>query len=547
MAKHFLYLTNERLTCLLWRGGRFVAKDTFPARNPYSLEFERYLARYRHVPAYLVLDLTEEDFRVETVPHLRGSDQTSVLTRKLGQVYRNTPYRHALIQGRETEGRRDDRVLYHGISNPDLVKPWLDTLAKLHIPLEGIYSAPVLSGQLLKTLDVFFPHTLLVSLLSGDGLRQTYFHNKQVKFSRLTPLEVQGETPFGQQVAEETSRTWQYLDSLRYFSADDTLEVCLLVHPKDRKEVSDAIRDYPLLQHRILDTDEVSKAVGLKPPPLDSYAEEIFAHLFASTRLENHFAELGATRQARLRKRGFAIHALNLAILAGAMGTAGVMFWQALKLDRAVDARDKQTADLTNRYRNMISQGGAKQISSDTSRDTAALFRTHLQPLPEPVTLLQDVSRAFARFPQIRLEQLAWLSSNDEKANPVLTPTQSRVAAVKSETKAAAVASPVGTAAALADLANPPLPGNKYQILLLEVATGPFVGDYRRLLGDAERFVATLNQTPGVKATLHVPPLDVRSAAGIKATLAASGETHEEGRYVVRVSRDMVPAAAKKS
>ena len=72
MAKHFLYLTNERLTCLLWRGGRFVTKDHFPARNPYSLEFERYVARYKGVPAYLVLDLTEEDFRVETIPHLRA-------------------------------------------------------------------------------------------------------------------------------------------------------------------------------------------------------------------------------------------------------------------------------------------------------------------------------------------------------------------------------------------------------------------------------------------------------------------------------------------
>jgi hypothetical protein len=50
-----------------------------------------------------------------------------------------------------------------------------------------------------------------------------------------------------------------------------------------------------------------------------------------------------------------------------------------------------------------------------------------------------------------------------------------------------------------------------------------------------------------VKATLHVPPLDVRSAAGIKASLASSGNMQEEGRYVVRVSRDMAPAAAKKS
>lgn len=546
MAKHFLYLTNERLTCLLWRGGRFVAKDHFPARNPYSLEFERYVARYKGIPAHLVLDLTEEDFRVETIPHLRGSDQTTVLNRKLGQIYRGTPFRHALIQGRQAEGRRDDRVLYHGISNPDLVRPWLDVIAKLNVPLEGIYSAPVLSGLLLKTLDVFFTHTLLVSLLSGDGLRQTYFHNKQVKFSRLTPLEQQGEVPFGQQVAEETSRTWQYLDSLRYFSADDTLEVCLLVHPKDRKEVADAIRDYPLLQHRILDTDEVAKAIGLKPPPLDSYAEEIFAHLFASVRLENHFAEQSATRQARLRRAGFGIHGLNLLALTGAAGAAGFMFWQALQIDREIDVRDRQTSQLTDQYRNMIARTGTKQISSDTSRDTAALFRTHLQPVPEPVSLLRDVSQAMLRFPAIRLEQLAWLSSNDDKANPVLAPAPARgVAPLKSETKA--VPQPPGSAAAPADSANPPLSGNKHQIVLLDLAVSPFSGDYRKLLQDADSFVLALNQIAGMRASLHVAPLDVRSVSGIKASISPAMPAPEEGRFVVRVVRDATPGDQRKS
>ena len=35
-------------------------------------------------------------------------DRDAILQRKLTQIFRSTPYRHAMLQGRETEGRRDD-------------------------------------------------------------------------------------------------------------------------------------------------------------------------------------------------------------------------------------------------------------------------------------------------------------------------------------------------------------------------------------------------------------------------------------------------------
>jgi hypothetical protein len=264
-------------------------------------------------------------------------------------------------------------------------------------------------------------------------------------------------------------------------------------------------------------------------------------------RLENHFAEQSATRPARLRRAGFAIHGLNLLALASAAGAAGIMFSQALQIDREVDARDRQTSQLTDRYRSMIARTDPKQISSDTSRDTAALFKTHLQPVPEPISLLRDVSNTMLRFPAIRLEQLSWTSSNDDKANPALAPAPLRGAApVKSETKATAQAPGAGTALP-SDSANPPLPGNKYQILLLDVSISPFSGDYRKLIEDADRFVLALNGIPGIRASLHVAPLDVRSVSGIKASVSPSLPPPEEARFVVRVMRTMPPPDQGKS
>ncbi len=75
-----------------------------------------------------------------------------LLDRKLNQMFRGTPFRHAVVLDRESAGRRDDRVLYTSITNPELLTPWLDLLDAARAPLVGIYSAPLLSARLLKPL-----------------------------------------------------------------------------------------------------------------------------------------------------------------------------------------------------------------------------------------------------------------------------------------------------------------------------------------------------------------------------------------------------------
>ena len=56
------------------------------------------------------------------------------------------------------------------------------------MPLAGIHSAAVLSAAvLLDELDLVFAHTLLVTFTPGEAMRQTYFRDREIKFSRLTP------------------------------------------------------------------------------------------------------------------------------------------------------------------------------------------------------------------------------------------------------------------------------------------------------------------------------------------------------------------------
>lgn len=537
MAKHFLYLTNERLSCFLWQRGNIVSSESFPVQDVVPREFEKYLFKHRREPAYVLLDLTEEDFRLESIPHLRGSDQRAVLNRKLGQIYRQSSFRHAIIQGRDTEGRRDDRVLYHGITNPDLPRVWLTVMERVGVPIEGIYSAPILSGELLRRLDVFFPHTLLVSLVYGGGLRQTYFQNKQVKFSRLTFLDRNAEAKRGQQIADEVSRTWQYLDSLRFFSGEDALEVCLLLHPSEQRDVTEAIRDYPLLQHRVLSIEDVAGALKMKPPPMTSDAEGLLVHLFARSRIENHFAQDVQTRVARLRKVGTSIHILNGALLATSVVVAGALLGQAQKISSENDRRDVQARALSTQYSELLERIQDAQVSSDTSRDAAAFNAKYLEPEPLPVQLLQDVSQVLGQFPDVRLDQLAWQASSDDKAQVDLAPLGALTAGLplRSETPGSATVPPPAAMAPASRL----LPGARYQIVLLEARIGPFRGDYRAMLQDIERFVVALGKIPGCSASLVKSPLDIRPTASIRGELSKPLEDGLSGQFTVRLVRLM--------
>ena len=541
VAKHFLYLTNDKMIALIWHRGAIVERDVFNATEADSAEFAAYLARHREIPTYVVTDLIEEDFRIDTVPHLRGGDQEAILGRKLAQLYRASTFRHAVVQEREAEGRRDDRVLYHAITNPDLVKPWLAALERSEVPLEGVYSSAVLSARLPKELNVFFAHTLLVTIVPDFGLRQTYFQNKHIKFSRLTPILYDEGQSVGTLIAAETSRTWQYLDSLRFFAGGDTLEVCILIHARDREMVADAIRTFPLLKYRFLDIEEVAAKIKLKPAPTSSHAEEVLVHLFAQGGIENHFAEKEQKRYARYRRAKIGLYGLTAGMLA--IGAAGAAFnlYQTATMSSVIDQRSQIVRSIQSEYQ-VISNAMAGQTSaSDTVRDASMFFRAQIRPQsPAPGSFLKDLALVWSEFPDMRLLQVVWAPNQDAAFMPQYEPlAAASTQSIKSEVRRAPGAPPPAAnagAATLAFDADPPLPGSKFEVLIVDAAVTRFRGDYRAAIADIERMAERLNKAPNMKAEIVNLPIDVKPSAILRANAPATAEASEV-RFTLKLTR----------
>ncbi len=550
MAKQFLYLTNDKLVALVWKGGAIVERDVFGSAELASAAFTQYIAKHREISTYVITDLIEEDFRLDTVPHLRGNDQDAVMGRKLAQLYRASPFRHGIIQGREPEGRRDDKVLYHAVTNPELLKPLLATLESANVPLEGIYSSAVLSGRLLQALNAFFKHTLLVTIVPDFGLRQTYFQNKLIKFSRLTPIIFDDGQPVGQLIAAETSRTWQYLDSLRFFASGETLEVSILVHARDRQMVTDAIRTYPLIQYRFLDIDEVAAKLKLKPAPVSSHAEELLVHLYAQSRIENHFATPEQRRFGLFKRARFGLFALTAGILLAGSAGAAFNLYQASRISNEIDRRTDMTKPLQSEYRTVVNEISKQTAASETVRDASGFFNQYMRPATAaPGDFVREYSQAFAEFPNIQLLQLVWVPAADVNVTPAFTAsTAVGASALQSASKAGNaiaggaapnVPAPPPQASQPVNELDPPLSDAKFQTLIVEAAVSPFDGDYRKATNDINLFVARINQIPGVMATTLTEPLDVGTKAAITAIDNAQPVTRADARFVLKLVRTM--------
>ena len=536
MASHYLYLTNTRLVSLIGRAGQVSARREFEASDAGAAQFDAYLATQASVPVSLFTDLAEEDFRADTIPHVGASDRKAIVSRKLGQIFRNTPYRYAVLQGRETEGRRDDRVVYAAITNPEVVKPWLHAIDARATPLAGMYSAAIVGTRVIEALQLAHAHTLLVHFSPGGALRQTYFRAGELRFTRLTPMDHEEGRSLGSLLAEETTRTWQYLDNLRSFAADDRLEVAVLAHPRDHSQIAPALTGFAQIAYRILDTDQVAAKIGLKPPPAGSSAEEVLVHLFGRRPVENHFASPEMRRYWTLRKARNAITAASALVLAAGLAIGGLNLRAILGAAEADQKTEREVAALNREYakvtRSLPSFGAG--IGGAAMRDAVAFYTTFIQDFPSLAGFLVPLSGVLASHPNVRLAQVAWHATDDPKVLPPMTVQPQRVPPpVKAIGKGAEVAVRTQAEEAAATIFD----GGRYEVALIEATVNVPSHDFRGALGEVERLAADIRRIKGFQAEVVESPLDVRTSLVLQGRHAEREAGSMEPRFILRVVR----------
>ncbi len=226
-----------------------------------------------------MVDVVEEDYRFETLPHTTGSDRAEMVGRKLKQHYRNTPYMAASLIGRDSGKRRDDRYLFSALTNAELINDWLQAVAARGLPVAGIYLLPMVSEGLLDRFGAKATNLLLVAQ-HPSGLRLTFFRDRQFRLSRFTRGDsgkVDNRTRY---LSEEISNTRLYLHALRTMTLDEPITVLLVDHGDELAEAAvGVVRENPSLECVRLSRQELAGRLGIEEPLLAASPYVIYLHL----------------------------------------------------------------------------------------------------------------------------------------------------------------------------------------------------------------------------------------------------------------------------
>ena len=425
--KLLLFLGAGHLHAQLMAGGKIVAQREFTDSPDGQANFAAFLQETKR-PAYLLTDLIEEDFRQETIPHLGGSGRSALLQRKFEQFYRGTPFHQATLLQRQKTGRRDDDMLFSALTNPALIKPWLDIMLAQQTPLAGIYSVPQISAPLVK--DHPSDHMLLISWEKPAGLRQTYFSGHCLQISRLTPVHA-GVT-FQQAVVEELARTYQYLKSLSLLPPGQTLDVRLLGHSHDLIELQMELPRSTDMRYDFADLADIARQHNIAYSFTDSDATQVFLHHLAARPPRTHYADAIHTHYFALWQLR---HALNLAsgtLLAGMLLWGAANLWQSSN-DAAEAASLKTMAQQILNEAQKIAQAFPNTYAPAADMKAGvSVMRKLDQYNSAPSDILHPIGAALDRHAQIELDDLAWrMDASEPAATGTLADVPARIIVIK--------------------------------------------------------------------------------------------------------------------
>ena len=496
-----LLIGGDRAIVYLFDGTQLAQAYIFSGDDHGYALFDRAFAQLGPAPLCVLVDVVEEEYRQETVPHVGRSDRRAVLARKHARLFRGTSYHHALAQGRESDGRKDDRVLLTAITRPEVLAPWLAALHQHKVAVTGIYSLPVLSERLLKRIGAVAPNVLLISAQQASGLRQSFFRDGQLKISRLAQLPRLGSVPFADYLLGEVEKLKRYLNSLALISRDSPLSVYILSHGQLLSELEQHCHDSDNEKFVLLDVDQVAAQVGLVGAAGAHFSDVVFARLLASEVPPNHYARAEQTQYYTLHRLRIALASTSLLLVLGSGGWSGINFIEGVNFkQQALDATQKARF-YNQRYELARAKLPATPVEPAQIKTAVDAVATLAQYKSDPGQLLAVLASVMERAPLVMLDEVQWSVSADPEASVV------PVAGTGSDHSA-----------------SPASNGEYYQIAEFNAHLAPFDGDFRRAIAVVDGVADELKAQARVKSVEVLQyPLDVRPEASVSGSATAAG------------------------
>lgn len=508
-TRRILFLDGTRLSAYRWTPGHVHPEAEFAHDEGGHEAFGDYLRSHAGSLFYLLADVAEEGFQIEALPYVTGRDRSAILKRKLGQYYYGTPLSAAFSLGRLKAGRRDERMLFAGLTRPQLFEPWLAVLAATEVALAGVYTLPLIAAGLLPELGDAQSRFLLITLTDG-GLRQTFFDEGQFRFSRLTPMATGSIDEIAVTCGVEAAKMYQYLAGQRLVARGTPLPVKVLAHPAQTNAFRNRCHDSDALRFDYADLLAVAGKRGLKQTFADSRADALFVHLLIRNTPREQFVGEAARHFYRIWQTRAALVAAGVVVCAGCLLFAAERFADTLK--RSEETAQLQTAKDNDerRYQDALRALPPVPLTTDNLRALTGRYEELLKRSPGIEPALLRLSAALKDHAYVELERLDWSIANRADDAP--------------SAKGAGVGTgPSGDAYTVVDV---------HGILPLSMA-----GDPRAQQEAIDRFAERLRKDAGATVRILSRPFDAESGKSIKSS--GGSATLEAPRFSLRLGQKL--------
>jgi len=278
----------------------------------------------------------------------------------------------------------------------------------------------------------------------------------------------------------------------------------------------------------------VAAKLGLRPAPLSSTAEEVFVHLYMMRPAANHFASPEMRRFETVRRARSALRRVAAALVAAGVG------WGAWNMSRAFETTEQdqrvaqQISSANLEYDQITRALPSFGVGGSTMRDSVAFYNAEIRGFPRVTDFALALSQVLQHHPEVRLDQIAWLATDDAKASPPLVHS----GAVSSGAPVKALAAAPEASARVPDTSLAPFSTGRYEVALVEATVREPTNDFRDALDTVTRLASEIDTLPGTTADVVDSPLDVRSSVQILGRHDDKEPATMELRFVLRIVRD---------
>ncbi len=380
--------------------------------------FNAYLSSLKHAPVRLLLDLIEEEFRQIVIPFLRGPDRTGIIDRNFAKFFRNSSYRYALSQAVLKKGRRkEEKLLLMGLTNQELLKPWLNILDETKTPLSGILSLPLVSEDLVADFKSENNCVILVSQQVPSNLRQSVFLNGKPILSRLVPIASFYQGNYASDVIRDIEGTQRYLVSQRIIDRNDTISVQILCNERHLESLKTKTDEDPVFDYNVQDVNDFIKIEKLELNDEQDFSSVLFCHQATKKPYANHYA--------RHQERKYFYHHLvsmgtkvtSVALLAISVGLLAVFIGKGFLYESSVN----EMKQLEQKYKLKFTQLNELKIDEDISTSNMKNVVQTVEKLKQsylfsPQQMMAMVSQDIALFNEMRVNSLEWVLASSANA-----------------------------------------------------------------------------------------------------------------------------------